>query len=192
MSAATIPQLLTIADQDGTQISNSTTQASIIPAANKWTFPAGWLQDQRGKKLKIKAFGRVSCVVTTPGTLLFAVQMGPTSNIAAFAPAAFNLNVVAKTNVTWDLEIDLVLRTYGSGTAAAFMGKAMFTSEAVVGSPVNTAGGNGSLLLPASAPAVGTGFDSSVANVLDLQAKFSVATSPTNLTLHGYELWAEN
>jgi len=189
MPAASIASLLTIAQQNGTQISNSTTQASIIPAENKWTFPAGWLQDQKVKKLKIKAFGQLSCVVTTPGTLLFAVQMGPTSNIAVFSPAAFNLNVVAKTNVTWDLEIDMALRTMGASTAATFMAKGVFTSEGVVGS---AAGAANSALLPASAPAVGTGFDSSVANILDLQAKFSVSTNPTNLTLMGYELWSEN
>jgi len=189
MASASVPNLLTIAQADGTAISNSTTQASIIPPENKWIFPAGWLQDQKVKKLKIKAMGQVSCVVTAPGTLLFEVRMGPTSNIAVFSPAAFNLNTTAKTNVTWDLEIDMWLRTMGAGTAATFTSKGMFTSEAVVGSAAGVAS---SVMLPASAPAAGTGFDSSVANVFDLQAKFSVATSPTNLTLKGFELWSEN
>jgi len=193
MPSASIPQLLTIADTDGAALANTTTQTSIIPAMNKWTFPACWLQDQRGKKLKIKAFGRISIVNPSPGTLLFQVMMGPSSSIAVFNSAAFNLNTTAaKTNVTWDLDIDLILRTAGSGTTAAFMGRGFFTSEAVIGSPANTAGGNGSLLLPVSAPAVGTGFDSSVANVLDLQAKWGTASASNSMTLHGYELWAEN
>lgn len=189
MPSASIPQPLTIAQADGTAITNSTVQASIIPAENKWIFPAGWLQDQKVKKLKIKAFGRISNVVTTPGTLLFEVRMGPTSNIAVFAPAAFNLNTTAKTNVLWQLEIDMWLRTMGAGTAAAFMSAGSFTSESVVGAAAGVAA---EVKLPASAPAVGTGFDSSVANVFDLQAKFSVNTATTSIQTHGFELWSEN
>ena len=104
-------------------------------------------------------------------------------------PAAFNLNTTAKTNVTWWLDINMWLRTMGAGTAATFLSGGMFTSESVVGSAAGVAS---SVMLPASAPAVGTGFDTSVANVFDLQAQFSVATSPTNLTCHHFELWSEN
>jgi len=180
--------MLVSAQGDGTQISNSTTQASIIPAAAKFTLPAGFL-DVPGKKLRIKATGRISCVVTTPGNLLFQVLFGAT---VVATSQNMNLNTTAKTNVTWALDWDLTLRTIGGGTSATFMHVGMFTSEALVGSPANTAGGNGSMLIPASAPAVGSGFDATVANVIDLQAKFSVATSPTNLTLHQYELWSDN
>lgn len=183
--------LLVNAQSDGTQISNSTTQASIIPAAAKYALPANFL-DTIGKKLRIKAMGRVSCVVTTPGTLLYEVRFGPTSSLVLFTTQQINLNVVAKTNVTWLLDLEMTVRAIGGGTSANVMWSGSWRSEAHVGAAANTAGGIGEQLLPASAPAVSNGFDSTGVNFIDLQAKFSVATSPTNLTLHTYELWSDN
>jgi hypothetical protein len=184
--------MLVGAQIDGTPITNSTTQASIIPPAAKYTLPAGFL-DVIGKKLRIMATGRISCVATTPGTLLFEVRFSPAgANVAVAATAAFNLNTTVKTNVTWRLDWDLTVRAIGASTSANFMHVALFQSEAIVGSAANTAGGNGSLLLPVSAPAVGTGFDSTAAQVVDLQAKFSVSTATTSITLHQYELWSDN
>jgi hypothetical protein len=90
-------------------------------------------------------------VVTTPGTARFDVRMGPSGTIIVFDTGALNLNVVAKTTVPWLLEIWLTCRAVGTGTATNFLGIANFQSEAVVGSPVNTAGGNGSLLAPVGA-----------------------------------------
>lgn len=187
MSRYSWGETLITAEGDGTQLSNSVTQTSIIPAAAKLALPANWMD--LGRKLKIIAQGRASCVITTPGTLQFFVMLGA---VAAFSSGAFNLNIVAKTNVSWWLEIDLTCRAIGSGTSANLMGIGFFQSELIVGSAANTAGGNGSLVLPVSAPAVGTGFDSTAAQVIDLQAQFSVNTNPTNLTLHQYELIARN
>lgn len=178
-------QTLTASSASGTQILNSATQASIIPTNNKIVLGAGNLSDP-GKTLKITAQGQVSCVVTTPGTLLFQVLFGA---IGVFSPAAFNLNIVAKTNVTWWLEILLQTRTVGSGTTATIMGVGNFTSEAVVGSAANT---TATVMLPASAPAAGSGFDSTAAQIVDLQAKFSVATATTALTCTHYKLESLN
>ena len=178
---------LATAVTDGTQISNSTTQASIIPATAKFTLPAGDA-NTIGKTYRISATGRVSCVVTTPGTLLFQVLFGANA-VANPTPASFALNATAKTNVTWSLDIVMTVRAIGAGTSANLMWVMRFESEAVVAAAANTAL---PVFLPASAPAVGNGFDSTVANVVDLQAKFSVATSPTNLTLHTYMLESLN
>lgn len=177
-------QTLAVATADGTQISNSTTQASIIPTPAKFVLPANFLEV--GSQLKITAAGRISNVVTTPGTLLFQVLFGATG---VFSPAAFALNIVAKTNVSWWLDILLTCRTTGGGTSATLMGQGTFTSESVVGAAANVAS---SVSLPASAPAVGSGFDSTASQAIDLQAKFSVATSPTNLTLHQFALESRN
>jgi hypothetical protein len=173
----------------GTQLANSTTQTSILNAGDKYTLPAGFL-DKLGKKLRIRASGNISCVVTTPGTLLFQVLFGAT-NVAAMP--AVNLNTTAKTSVTWELDWYLRLSAKGGGTSATFAHWGKFISEAVVGSAANTAGGNGLLLFPTtSPPTTGGGFDNTVANVIDLQAKFSVNTAGTNITLAEYELWSDN
>jgi hypothetical protein len=188
MSLQSWQETLITSAVDGTQILNTTVQASIIPPAAKYTLPAGFFSVP-GKEIRITAKGRVSCVVTTPGTLLFQVLFGATA-VYNNAAAAMNLNVVAKTDVSWWFEYTGTCRAIG--TSANLMGVATFQSEAVVGSGLPTVGGNGSLIVPASAMAVGSNFDSTVAQVVDLQAKFSVATATTALTCHAYKLESLN
>lgn len=180
-------QTLVTAQGDGTAITNSVTQASIIPAQAKYTLAANFV-DVPGKAFRITATGRLSNVVTTPGTLLFQVLFGA-AVVANNGAAAIALNVAAKTNVTFQLLIELVARTVGAGTAATMMWVMQLTSESVVGA---AAGTTATAFLPASAPAVGAGFDSTVSNVVDLQAKFSVATATTAITLHTYTLESVN
>lgn len=180
-------QTLVTAQGDGTAITNNVTQASIIPAAAKYTMAANFI-DVPGKAFRITATGRLSCVVTTPGTLLFQVLFGA-NVVVNNTPATTALNIVAKTNVTFRLDIEMVCRAIGSGTSATMMYVVQLTSEAVVGAAAGTAV---TAYQPASAPAVGAGFDSTVSNVVDLQAKFSVATATTALTLHTYTLESVN
>jgi hypothetical protein len=172
---------------DGPALSATTTQASIIPPESKLTLPGGFFSE--GTCLKMTAQGRVSNVVTTPGTLLFQVLFGATA-VFNNAAAAMNLNVVAKTNVTWWLEILLTCRAIGA--SGNLMGIGQWTSESVVGSPAASAGGSGTLFIPPSAPAVGSNFDTTVAQTVDLQAKFSVATAGTSLQVHEYKVEAMN
>ena len=44
------------------------------------------------------------------------------------------------------------------------------------------------LMAPNTAPAVGTGFDSTVANILDFWAGFSISNSGNNITVHQYKV----
>lgn len=162
---------------------------SCIPTAAKMTLPNNFLQV--GRVLKITAQGRISCAVTTPGTARFDLRLGGTgAGNVVFDTGALNLNVVAKTNVPFWLEIVLTCRAQGSGTSANLMGIASFQSEAVVGSPANTAGGNGSLLAPVGAPAVGAGFDSTAALSLDLFFTQTVATG--SMTVHQFKVESLN
>ena len=110
--------------------------------------------------------------------------MGPSGTIVVFDTGALALNAVAKTNVPFWLEILLTCRATGAGTATNFMGVARFQSEAVIGSPLNSAGGNGSLLAPVGAPAVGTGFDNTASNIVDVFFTQTVATG--SLTVQQY------
>jgi hypothetical protein len=70
------------------------------------------------------------------------------------------------------------------------MHNGFWSSESVVGSPVPGTGGSGQLALQASTPVVGTGFDSTVANVIDLTATFSLTGN--SITLHDYALESMN
>lgn len=169
--------------EDGSALSNSTTATSLLPASRKTAaVPLGWF-DRIGKILAFEFSGRISTVVTTPGTLTLALRFGSTD---IFSSGAMTLNTTAQTNVHWTLRGELVCRAIGSGTSTTFMPKGCkFESHAVIGSPAPTAGGAGVHLLPYnSAPAVGTGIDNGVAQLIDLFATWSVSNASNSITLH--------
>lgn len=184
MSLQTWQETLITAQVDGPTLT-AAAAASCIPPAAKMTLPNNWWQI--GRQMRITAQGRISCVVTTPGTARFDVRLGGT---VVFDTGALNLNTTAKTNVPWWLEIELTCRAIGSGTSSNLFGFGIFRSEAIVGSPANTAGGNGSLIGPVGAPAVGSGFDSTSALSVDLFFTQTVATG--SLTLHTFRVEALN
>lgn len=187
MSLATFMETLVTGQVDGTALASSTAATSIIPAAAKITLPTNYFQI--GKKIHIKAMGRISNIVTTPGTLTLDVRFG---SVIVFTSQALALNIVAKTNVTWYAEFDLLCRTIGNGTVATMMGAGKFISESVIGSPASSAGGVGMTLMPASAPAVGTGFDSTASQTVDLFATWSVSNAANSIQVHEYEVIAQN
>lgn len=193
MSLQSWQETLITAQVDGTALTNSTTQTSILPAAARYTLPSNYFS-AIGKTIRVRAFGRVSTVVTTPGNLTFLFTLGTiASPINVFTSGASALNVVAQTNATWDLEILMTCRTIGSGTTANLMGTSKWTSRASLNAPaVGTTTGVGVVLGPDTAPAVGTGFDSTITNVADLQATFSVANASNSIQLHGYTLESLN
>lgn len=184
MSLNTWHETLITAKVDGPTLT-AAARASCIPTAAIITLPNNFFQI--GKKIRINANGRISCVVTTPGTARFDIAIGA---VVAFDSLALNLNVVAKVTVPWNLSIDLTCRAEGTVTAANLIGNGLFTSEAVVGAPLPTVGGNGVLNIPVGTPAVGTGFDSTLANTLNMFFTQTVATG--SFTLHQYEIVALN
>ena len=175
---------LMIATTDGPTLT-AAAAASCIPTANRLILPNNYWTI--GKQWKVKMQGRISCVVTTPGTARFDLRTGPSGTIVAFDTGALNLNIVAKTTVPFDLEIDLTCRSVGTGTSTTLFGIGKFTSEAVVGAPLPSAGGNGVLMVPVGTPAVGTGFDNTAANAVDFFFTQTVATG--SMTVHTLEIW---
>lgn len=159
--------------------------ASCIPVASRLILPNNYWTV--GKQWRIKLAGRISNVVTTPGTARFDLRTGPTGAIIAFDTGALALNAVAKTTVPFRLDVDLVCRSVGNAALTTLFGMGRFTSEAVVGAPLPAAGGNGVLLCPVAAPAVGTGFDNTAANAVDMFFTQTVATG--SMTVHQYEIW---
>jgi hypothetical protein len=175
-------QTLISAQVDGPTLS-AAAAATMLPASARFTFPANLLKV--GDVFRVTAAGRISNVVTTPGTARFDFRVGAA---VVWDSQAMALNAVAKTNVAWWLDLMLTVRAVGSGTNATIIGVGSWTSESVVGSPLPSAGGAGTLITPA-APAVGTGFDSTVSNVFDMFFTQTVATG--SLTLHEFKLTYE-
>lgn len=193
MSLQTWQETLVSAQVDGTAVANTVTQTSLLPPQARYTLPSNYFTAP-GKTLRIRASGRISTVVTTPGNIQFFVCLGTTASpINVFASGTTALNIVAQTNASWDFEALLTCRSIGAGTSANLIGVAKWVSRASLNAPaVGTTTGVGTVLLPDTAPAVGTGFDSTITNVVDLQSAFSVANSSNSITLHTYTLESMN
>jgi hypothetical protein len=99
---------------DGTALTASTTATSLL-AAPKLTIPANYLS-RVGQSVVVIAAGRVSNIVTTPGTLTLDLRFGAT---VVANGGAMPLNTTAKTNVSWLLWWVLTLRAIGA--SANFM-----------------------------------------------------------------------
>ncbi len=185
MSAQSWQQTIVTAQADGTALT-AAAAASCIPAAAKFTFAPNTF-DTIGKQMLIKASGRISSVITTPGTARYDVRLGGT---VVFDGLAILLDTVAgHTNVGWTLEILLTLRVVGA--AATFMGQGLWTSEDLLGVPATAPKGVLSAILPwNSAPANGTTFDSTASQQLDMFFTQTAATG--SMTLHQYSVWLLN
>ena len=159
--------------------------ASCIPVASRIILPNNYWTV--GKQWRVRMQGRISCAVTTPGTARFDFRTGPTGTIIAFDTGPINLNVVAKTNVPWQMEFQLTCRAVGTGVGSLLFGMGQFSSEAVVGAPLPSAGGNGSVMVPVGAPAVGAGYDNTAANAVDIF--FTQTALGGALTVHNYMIF---
>lgn len=168
--------------EDGSALASSTIQTSLLPAsAKEATLGAGILRV--AKTIAFEFSGRISTVVTTPGTLALALRLG---TVDIFASGSMTLNTTAQTNMHWSLKGEVVCRARGISTSTTFFPKGCeFKSHAVIGSPAPTAGGCGVHLLPYNAaPAVGSGLDFSVSQMIDLLATWSVSNASNSIQLH--------
>jgi hypothetical protein len=177
-------QLLAEAQADGAALASSVAETSILPAASRVTLLQNYF-DRIGKVLRCRAAGRISTLVTAPGTLTLRFKFGA---IVVWNSGAIPLNVNAQVNAAWELNLDMVIRALGSGTNATLLGVGQWNSRAVIGSAAAAAGGVGSIVLPDTAPAVGAGFDSTAAQQIDLTAQWSVSNAANSILLHQFSL----
>lgn len=175
----------------GPTLTASTTPTSLLLGQAKATLKPGFF-DRAGKAVRIDFAGQLGNIVTTPGTLTLDVRMGPTSNIVVFNGGAMQLSSTAHTTLPIMGSILLTCRAVGNGTSANLMGQGLVTAQslsltAVADSTTTPA----TLLMPNTTPAVGTGFDSTVAMVVDLFGTFSL-NNANAITLQQYWLYEVN
>lgn len=188
MATTGYAQTLVTAQSDGTALSSFTTAATILPTAARYSIPPNYFFI--GKKLRVTAAGRISNVVTAQPTFTFQFMLGPTSNIIAFTGGAMTCSTTAHTNVPWKLEIDLTCQVIGSGTTAKLMGQGTVWCQAFVvsGATADSANTHTTLLIPNTAPALGTGFDSTVTNIADLFAACGTSNASNAIQCHQYSI----
>ena len=173
----------------GTLFNTYTTAKTVIPATSLYTLEPNYFDE--GKKLRINVQGGISTLVTTPGTLTMQIMMG---SIAVFTTGAMQLNATAHTLIPFWAEFILTCRAIGVTTSANLMGQGrvfgtMFTVTAAQIDGINTMA---YLMAPATAPAVGTGFDSTIPNILDFWTGFSISNAANGIQIEQYTVEAMN
>lgn len=176
----------------GTLQNTYTTSKSVINAQALVVLPAGWWYI--GRKVRILVTGAISNRVTGPDTTTFEIKFGPTANIVVFTTGTLLLTTTAHTTIPFWAEFDLTCRAVGSGTSANLQGQARITGQMFQQSGTQTTDSLSgcTIMAPNTAPAVGTGFDSTVAGILDLWVAQSVSNAGNGIQIHQYEVIAEN
>jgi len=167
----------------GTLFNTYTTAKTVINQTELVTLPPNYLTV--GASFRVRVKGGLSNIVTTPGTVTFQLMMG---TIVAWTSGAIQLNATAHTLLPFFLDLDVRVDTIGTSTTAKLLGMAelhglMFTKTAAQTDAVNT---EGAFSAPATAPAVGTGFDSTIANILDFWTGFSISNSGNGIQVYQY------
>jgi hypothetical protein len=178
-------ETLVTAQGDGAVLT-AASAASAIPAAAKFTLKANFF-DYVGKAIRVQASGRISSIITTPGTARYDVRFGGT---VVFDGLAILLDTVAgHTTVGWTLDILMTCRAIG--TSGNLWGQGTWACEDILGVPATAPKGVLSAILPwNSTPAVGANFDTTVSQVVDVFFTQTAATG--SMTLHQYTLTALN
>lgn len=181
-------EVLSTALIDGTAVANTTTATTLLPAQAKYVISAdSWFV---GRRLTVRAQGRISNVVTAAPTITVEFRLGTASppTPVMLSTGALVCSTTAHTNVPWWLEMDLTCRAVGP--TANLMGQGWMISRALVdvsGADVTTTG-HPALLAPETAPAVGANFDSNVSNNVELFVTWSAASASNSIQLHQFML----
>ena len=167
---------------DGTANTTGTAASMIAPHA-RIPIRANYF-DTPGKGIIIRAAGRISSVITTPGTARYDIRFG---SAVVFDGLAILLDTVAgHTNVAWDLEVRLVARS-PVGAATQLWGIGKWWCEDILGVPATAPKGVLCAMLPwNTAPALGAAFDSSVAQTVD--AFFTQTAATGSHTCHMFDV----
>ena len=158
-------------------------------AAAKFTLPANFFVS--GKALNVRLTGALSNIVTSPGTITFQFMLGA---VIAWTSGAINFSTTAHTTLPFWLDLELTCQQEGAGTQAKLAGQGFITSQCVANTAVADSVANTlpTLLLPNTNPALGTGFDATATQKVDIFAGFSVSNAGNGVRVDQYRLRALN
>ena len=176
-------QVLTSQKAAGAAFATYTTAKTVLNQTELVTLPPNYLTI--GTTFRITAKGGLSNIVTTPGTVTFQVMMG---TIVAFTTGAIQLNATAHTLLPINIDVLLRCDTIGTSTTAKFLGMATISGiqPTLTAAQTDAANTSGLFQGPVTAPAVGTGFDSTISNILDFWTGFSISNSGNGIQLYHY------
>jgi hypothetical protein len=174
----------------GTQYNTYTTAKSMLTStaseagAGFTTLGPGFFQ--RGGWLEIDFLAAISNRVTGPDTFTIQVMIGA---VIAFTTGAITLTTTAHTNIPLEGRIKLSCRTVGPSTQCALVGIARLIGQMIQQggtAAADSATLSNTIVMPNTAPAVGTGFDSTISQTLDFFVAQSVSNASNGFRLDEY------
>ena len=171
---------------DGTALTAAARASLLGGAGGKqglYTLPPNKLRV--GDVLHVRAGGRLSTAVTTPGTSRWDLAIGAAALGAAnFDSLALAGNTVVQTTIPWVIDFEGTVRSVGNAGTIFWQGfihsTAFINTAAIATGPYS-----GTIALPFNvAPAVGPATDFTVANIIDFA--FTQTTATYNCQLHTY------
>jgi hypothetical protein len=174
----------TLASQQavGTLFNTYTTAKTVINQTDLVSLPANYLRV--GSKIRVKAWGGLSNIVTTPGTVTFQVNLGA---VAAYSTGALQMTTTANTLTPFKFEATIRVDSVGTGTSAKVIGEGFVSAlNLTIGSGANPTVTDTAIVVPVASPAVGTGFDSTIAQTLDFFVGFSISNAGNGVQLYDY------
>lgn len=181
MSLQTWQETLVAAQVAGTNFTTYTTAKTVLPVGCLVSLPANWWYV--GRTMRITVAGGISNLVTTPGTITLQIMHG---SVVVFTTGAMQMSTTAHTNLPFWAQFLLTCRAVGSSTSANLIGQSTIFAQALNISGADLTQSHPYLLGPNTAPAVGTGFDSTAAQTLDFWAGFSISNAANGIQVHQY------
>ena len=167
-------ELLRVANNtvpSGNQITNVTAKTYF---ADNWPLPSNTDNGSNtGRTFRVQAFGYISSLVTTPGTLTLALNVGTT---AICSTAAIQLPAVALSNAGFKLDAVAVLCTSGTSGKWSAQGFVTFDPQAV------TFVSNYGMVNTGTAATGQISINTNTAALLQLSATFSVQSASNIIT----------
>lgn len=172
----------------GTLFNTYTTAKTVINQSNLLSLYPNFFKI--GQKLRVTICGALSNIVTTPGTCVFQVMLG---SIVVWTSGNIQLNATAHTTLPFKLTVDLTCQLANTGVGGAIaklMGLGVLTGVMFTLTAAQTDAANvpGAFMVPATAPALGTAFDSTISQILDFWVGFSISNSGNGVRVDQYDV----
>lgn len=172
----------------GTLFNTYTTAKTVINQQDLYTFYPGFFKI--GTKIRVTICMAISNRVTGPDTTTFQVMLG---SVVVWTSGAVNLTTTANTTLPAKLVVDLTCQLTNTGVGGAIaklMGVGvltgiMFNRQA---SQANSANSDTTIVLPTTAPALGTAFDSTISQILDFWVAQSVSNAGNGVRVDQYDV----
>ena len=194
-------QGLAAQNASGTLFTTYTTAKTVIN--QQALYPVGANTLAVGDSFTVTVLGGLSNIATTPGTVTFQVMMG---TIVMWTSGAIQMNATAHTTIPFRLVVELTVQlvnTTVGGAIAKMLGIGtlvgpMFTRTIAATdswgrvSAADASVSDVTILVPITAPAQGTAFDSTITNNLDFWTGFSISNVGNGVQIHQYRVDGNN